>query len=93
MPWLSTLLTQLVGSAIARMATGAGIGLVTLAALTPIVLSALNEAASKFGGITSAVANIMLLSGMGFGMSLIGSAILTRVAIEAGKISLQRMTK
>ncbi|QDS16168.1 DUF2523 domain-containing protein [Xanthomonas arboricola] len=93
MPWLAALLTQLLGSAVARIATGAGIGLVTVAALTPVILSALNQAATRFSGIPSAVANIMLLSGMGVGMSMVGSAILTRVAIEAGKISLQRMTK
>ncbi|MBO9876523.1 DUF2523 family protein [Xanthomonas sp. D-99] len=93
MPWVARLLVQLFGSAVARVATGAGVGLFTMAALTPVILSALNQAATSFSGITSAVANIMLLSGMGVGMSIVGSAILTRVAIEAGKIGLKRMTK
>lgn len=91
MPWLAALLTQLLGSAVARVATGAGIGLVTFAALTPIVLSAMNEISARMGGIESAVLNIMLLSGAGPALSMIGSAIVARVAIEAGKIGLKKV--
>lgn len=92
MPWLAGLLTSLLGSAVARMLTGAGIGLATFATLTPLVLSMLNFAADKFSGITSAVLNIMLLSGIGVGLSIIGSSIIARIAIEAGKIGLQKMS-
>lgn len=92
MPWLVTLLTSLLGSGLARVLTGAGLGLATFAALTPLVLSALNVGAQRFSGIASTVLNIMLLSGLGVGLSMVGSAIMTRVAIEAARVSLQKMS-
>ena len=93
MPWLVTLLTSLVGSFLGRVLSGAGLGLVTFAALTPVVLSALNKGAQKFNGITGTVLNIMLLSGLGVGLSIIGSAIVARVAVEAGKVAVSKMSK
>lgn len=90
MPWLAALLAQLLGSAVARVATGAGIGLVTFASLTPLVLSALNAMASRMQGIPSAMLNVILLSGAGVGITMIGSAIMTRVAIDAAKVGLKK---
>ena len=90
MPWLVTLLTSLLGSAAARVLTGAGLGLVTFAGLTPVVLSALNLLRDKVGGMTGEIAQLCLLSGIGVGLSMIGSAIMTRVAIEAGKVALKK---
>lgn len=90
MPWIAAMLTSLVGTAIARMLTGAGLALVTFAALTPLILSLLNAAAQNFSGIAQATAQIMLLSGMGEALSLIGSAMLTRVAIQAASVGVKK---
>lgn len=90
MPWVAALLTNLLGTAAARVLTGAGLGLATFAALTPLVLAALNAAATRFNGIASNVANVMLLSGFGLAVTMIGSAMLTRVAIDAGKVALTK---
>lgn len=90
MPWLGALLANLLGSAVARMLTGAGLGLVTFAALTPLVLSAMNGAAQKFSGIASSVLQIMLMSGFGVAISAVGSAIVTRIAIEATRVAIKK---
>lgn len=90
MQWLGILLANLVGSSVARLLTGAGLGLVTFAALTPLVLSALNAVNNAAAGIPSDLAAILLKSGIGVAMSAIGSAILTRMAIEAAKVSLAK---
>lgn len=90
MPWIAGLLSSLLGTAAARVLTGAGLGLATFAALTPLVLSALGAVSTHFNGIASNVANVMLLSGFGLGVTMIGSAMLTRVAIDAGKVALTK---
>jgi len=93
MPWLASFLTSLLGNSLARVLTGAGIGLVTGATLLPIVKSALNLIVSKFGGIPGDMANVILLSGFGEGLSLIGSAIVTRVGIDAAKVAVAKGAK
>jgi hypothetical protein len=88
MPWLGALLASLLGTAISRMLVGAGLALVTFAAITPLVLSALNAGAQAFNNIGGAVLQMMLISGLGVALSAIGSAMLTRMAIDAAKTSL-----
>lgn len=90
MPWLGALLANLLGTAVARMLTGAGLGLVTFAALTPLVLSALNAAAQRFQGIGGKLLQIMLMCGLGVVLSMIGSAIVTRIAIEAARVAIKK---
>lgn len=90
MPWLGALLAGLLGTAGARVLTGLGLGLVTYAAMTPVILSALNAVKSSTSGITSSVLQLMLLSGIGEAMSAIGAAMLTRAAIDAGRVALAR---
>jgi len=90
MPWLGALLANLLGTAVARVLTGAGLALVTFASLTPLVLSALNAAANRFNGIAASVLQIMLMCGIGTAISLIGSAIVTRIAIEATRVAIKK---
>jgi hypothetical protein len=87
MPWLGVLLSSLVGSAISRMLVGAGLAVATFAVLSPMVLSALNAAASSFSGIASATLQIMLISGLGSALTAIGSAMVARIAVEAAKVA------
>ena len=76
MPWLASLLASLLGTAVSRVLVGAGLSLATFAALTPVVLSALNVARSAFGGLTASALQIVQISGLGVAISAIGSAIL-----------------
>lgn len=90
MPWLGALLANLLGTSVARMLTGAGLALVTFAAITPIVLSLLNGMASSLQGLDAALLAIIARSGMGEAISAIGAAIMTRVAIDAGKVAITK---
>ncbi|MFK3847850.1 MULTISPECIES: DUF2523 domain-containing protein [Bacteria] len=90
MPWLAAFLTSLLGNALARVLTGAGLGLATGAALLPLVRTALNLIVQKFNGMGADLANVMLLSGAGEAITIIGSAIVTRVVIDAGKVAVQK---
>lgn len=90
MPWLGTLLAGLLGTAGARILTGLGLGLATYAVMTPLVLSALNAARSLTSGITSSILQLMLLSGIGEAITMIGAAIMTRTAIDAGRVAIRK---
>lgn len=90
MPWLGSLLASLLGTSVARMLTGAGLAIVTFAGMTPLVLSALNHAADLLEGVGGSVLQIMLMCGAGEALSMLGSAIMTRVAIDAGKVALTK---
>lgn len=90
MPWLGTLLASLLGTAGARILSGLGLGLVTYAAMTPVILSALNLARGLTSGITSSILQLVLLSGIGEALSMIGAAMMTRAAIDAGRVALAK---
>lgn len=88
--FFATLMKNLFGESIARALGGAGISLVSAAIMLPFVTAALNGAAASIGGIPADILNVMLLAGVGEIMSITGSAMLTRVAMGAGKIGLKK---
>lgn len=90
MPWLAGFLVSLLGNSLARVLTGAGLGLATGAALLPLVRIALNKIPQYWGGIAGDLANVMLMSGVGEAITMIGSAIVTKVVIDAGKVAVQK---
>lgn len=90
MPWLAAFLVQLLGNSLARVLTGAGLGLATGVALLPLVKGALNLITQKWSGISADLANVMLMAGAGEAITLIGSAIVTRIVIDAGKVAVQK---
>lgn len=90
--WIATFFKNLFGESIARALGGAGLSLVSAAVLLPFVIAALNAAAAGLGGITGDVLNVMLLCGLGECLSIVGSAMLTRVAMDAGKVGLKKAT-
>lgn len=90
MPWLAAFLTQLLGNSLARVLTGAGLGLATGAALLPLVKGALNLITQKWSGISADLANVMLMAGAGEAITMIGSAIVTKIVIDAGKVAIQK---
>lgn len=90
MPWLASFLTSLLGNGIARLLTGAGLGLATGAALLPLVKAGLNLIVQKFNGIGADLANVLLMCGVGEAITIIGSGIVTKVMIDAGKVAVQK---
>lgn len=53
-----------------------------------VVLAALNLVASRIGSVTADIASLALLSGLGEGMSIVGSAIMARMAISAAGVGI-----
>lgn len=88
--WLKELLRNVFGDSIASALGGAGLSLVTAAVMIPLVTTALNTAASSIGGITGDVLNVILLFGFGEAISIIGSAMLTRMVIGSGRVGVKR---
>lgn len=88
--WFSGLLKNLFGESIARALGGAGLSIATAALLLPLITSGLNMAASALGGITADVLNVALLFGFGEAMTIMGTAMLTRVALNSTKLGLKK---
>lgn len=88
--WLATLLKTLFGDSIARALGGAGISVVSAAIILPAITAALNAAAGMMGGAGD-ILNVALLFGLGECMSITGSAMLTRLAMNSGKLGLRKI--
>jgi len=54
------------------------------------VKGALNLITQKWSGIAADLANVMLMAGAGEAITMIGSAIVTKVVIDAGKVAVQK---
>ncbi|KAB7768912.1 DUF2523 family protein [Xanthomonas sp. LMG 12461] len=80
---MKALLQSLFGDALARILSGAGLSVISYAAITPVVLGALNLVASRVNGLPATVASLALMSGTGEAMTIVGSAIMARMAINA----------
>jgi hypothetical protein len=91
--WFSVLLKNLFGDGVARLLGGAGLTLVTGAVMLPMVTTALNTAAHSIGGIGGGLLDVVLLLGIGEAMSIIGSAMLTRLAMNSTRVGLKRAVK
>lgn len=88
---LFLLLSGLFGTAIARLLAGAGLGLASFAALSITVTVALNAVVSAFSGLPVALAQMILLSGFGTVLNMVGSAMLTRLALDSGALSIRKV--
>ena len=91
MPWIAAFLVQLLGNSLARVLTGAGLGLATGAALLPLVKGTLNLITQRWTGIAADMSNVLLMSGVGEALTIVGSAMVTKVAIDAGKVAIQKV--
>lgn len=90
---MKALLQSLFGDALARLLSGAGLSVVSFAAILPVVTAALNLCSSQIGGLPSDVASLLLLSGAGECLSIVGSAVLTRMAINAAQVGISKSAK
>ncbi len=73
---------------IPTLLVGAGLSLVTFTALNPLIESMLESAASSLNGLPLAAVQWTLLAGVGDALSILGSAILTRLSIVAASNAL-----
>lgn len=87
---LFLMLQNLIGKSGARILSGLGIGLFSFAAVGPAVLIALNAVVTAFGGMAADIQAICLMSGFGFAMNTIGSAVLTRLALNSGMVGVKK---
>ncbi len=81
MALLAGLITWAMSGAIARLLIGGGITLVVAAGIETMVSSFMDQAVSAMGGAPGAILQLSLLFGWGEAMSIMGGALLTRVAI------------
>lgn len=70
-----------VSGLIPMILVGAGMSLVVFTFIEPLIQDLLNSAANYVGGLPEIALQLILLSGVGEALSIIGSALLTRVAI------------
>ncbi|MEB3736225.1 DUF2523 domain-containing protein [Halopseudomonas pachastrellae] len=84
---LAPLLIWVLSSAIARVFVALGIGLFTYTGIKSLVEFALDQATQFVGQLPSAVLDLIALAGVDQAISIIGSALLTRAAITAARIS------
>lgn len=88
--FLATLLRNLFGESIARALGGAGLSIATAAILIPAVTTALTAAAAAVGGIAADMLNVALLFGFGEAISILGTAMITRITLNSTKIGLRK---
>jgi len=87
---LFNLLSKLLGNSAARVLSGAGLSLASYAALSTATLAALNAVSAAFSNVSADVANLVLLFGVGQAISIIGAAMLTRVALQSVTLGITR---
>lgn len=80
----------LLGEAGARILTGGGLALASYAALSTVVTAMLNQAVSAFANLPANIAGAVLASGCGEALSIVGAAMLTRVALQSSMLGLTR---
>ena len=84
------ILEKVLGNGAARVLTGAGLSVAGYAAITVAITAALAALTSSFSALPSAMLNIILLSGAGQAISIIGAAMLTRAAINSAAVGLTK---
>jgi uncharacterized protein DUF2523 len=71
------------GGLVQTMLVGAGLSLVVYAALSPLIEGFLQDAVFALNGLPQVAVQFLLLAGVGEALSILGSAILTRLAISS----------
>jgi len=87
---IGSLLQKTLGNSVARVLTGAGLSVASYGAITVAITAALSALTSSFSALPSAMLNIILLSGCGQAISIIGAAMLTRAAINSAAVGLTK---
>lgn len=91
--WIALFFKNLFGEGIARALGGAGLTLATGAVIIPVVTGALNLAAQAVGGMPGDMLAVCLLGGLGEAISFLGSAMLTRIGMNATRVGIKRAAR
>jgi len=86
----SSLMIWFAGNFLARVLVGAGLSVVTFSVLTTLLDDALSFVTSNLGVLGSAL-QVLSIAGVGTGLSIIGSAMVARVAIDATSFTLRKV--
>lgn len=78
----ATLLAWASAGLLSRVLVGAGITLITSVTLVPYVTGMLGNLVGMMQGLSSDLLNILLLAGVGEGITIIGGALLFKVALN-----------
>lgn len=84
------MLSNLLGRSGATVLSSLGVGLFSFAAIGPLILGALNSAVALLGQIPSDLMQLVLLGGFGTSINIVGSAILTRIAISSASVGVMK---
>ena len=82
MAGLGSFLVAIAGPVVRKALTSIGVGIVSYAALSTVLNTALNSAKSALGGFVGETANMVQLSGVFDALSIIAGALIARVALS-----------
>ena len=86
----TSMFVWMAGSLLARVLVGAGLSVVTFSILSSLLDDALTFLTSNLGALGDAV-QVLYIAGVGTGLSIIGSAMVARVAIDASSFTLKKV--
>lgn len=86
-------LKNLVGDFIAKSFVGAGLGIVSFAGLSALMLTALDAVKTYMGSLANAMLQMMLLLGVGEALTILGTAVMTRIAMQSAGITIGRVSR
>ena len=87
---LGNLLAGVAGSLTGRMLAGAGLALATFAGIQLVVDELMLQIQNNMSGLPAGVAAIISMSGVGDGLSMVGSAFLGRAAMVATMVGVKK---
>lgn len=88
---LTKILFFVIGGLISRTLVGAGLTIVGYVAFVPLLENGLSMINSALAGMAADMFNVLMLGGLGEVLSVIGSALLTRISLLAGLAGLARV--
>lgn len=94
---LASLLSKSLDSAssglLKKVLTGAGLGLASTAGVTALVNSYIDNLRSSTGGLSAELLAILHLSGLDYALSIILSAVVTRIALNSVGMTLTKVLR
>ncbi|MGB2784566.1 DUF2523 family protein [Psychrobacter sp.] len=94
---LSSLLSKSLDSAssgfLKKLLTGAGLGIASTAGVTVLINQYIDNLRTSTGGLSVELLAILNLAGVDFVISIILSAVVTRIALNSANLSLTKLSK
>lgn len=89
---LGNILAGLAGSLLGRVLVGAGLGIATFAVIGTMTNSLMEILAQNLSGVSADLAQLLRISGVAAGLSMVGSAFLTRAAMVSAMIAVKKVS-